>query len=130
MAEKKDGRMARGSAKKAGSRTQAPPQGARQKASASKSNGRQGAPKKAASRKGAAPRAAAKKAGSERRASPEERHRLIQQAAYFKAEKEGFTCDPATYWLVAEAEVDAQLARSRSVTPSRRSERRRDPAAG
>ena len=54
-----------------------------------------------------------KKSGSKMRTSPEERHRLIQQAAYFKAEKEGFTCDPSKYWLVAEAEVDAQLARSR-----------------
>ena len=99
--------------KKNGSRKKAPSQSARQKAAASKSSGQQGAPKKAASRKGAAPRAAAKKAGSKKRASPEERHRLIQQAAYFEAEKEGFTCDPSKYWLVAEAEVDAQLARSR-----------------
>jgi hypothetical protein len=60
------------------------------------------------------PRGAVKKPGSEMRTSPEERHRLIEQAAYFKAEKEGFACDPSTYWLVAEAEVDARLARSRS----------------
>jgi hypothetical protein len=38
---------------------------------------------------------------------------LIQEVAYLKAEKEGFNCDPSECWLIAEAEVDAQLANSR-----------------
>ena len=38
---------------------------------------------------------------------------MIQEAAYFRAEKEGFDCDPWKCWLVAEAEVDARLAGSR-----------------
>lgn len=112
MAEKRKGTTARGSAKKNGGRKRAPSPGAPQKAAAAKGGGPQGAAKRAAARKGAAPAVAAKKDGSKKRASPEERHRLIQQAAYFKAEKEGFTCDPSKYWLVAEAEVDAQLTRS------------------
>ena len=72
-----------------------------------------GAAKKAAARKSAAPRAAAKKNGPEKQTSLEERFRLIQEAAYFKAEKEGFNCDPSECWLVAEAEIDARLASSR-----------------
>jgi hypothetical protein len=72
-----------------------------------------GAAKKAAARKSAAPKVAAKKAGPEKQTSLEERFRLIQEAAYFKAEKEGFNCDPSECWLVAEAEIDARLASSR-----------------
>ena len=37
---------------------------------------------------------------------------MIQEAAYFRAEKEGFNGDPWKCWLVAEAEVDALLASS------------------
>jgi hypothetical protein len=69
-----------------------------------------GAAKKVATRKSAAPKAAAKKNGSEKQTSLEERFRWIQEAAYFKAEREGFNCDPSECWLVAEAEVDARLA--------------------
>ncbi len=58
-------------------------------------------------------RGTTKKAGLEKQTLPEERYRLIQEAAYFKAEKEGFNCDPSKCWLIAEAEVDAQLANSR-----------------
>ncbi len=72
-----------------------------------------GAAKKAVARKNAAPRVAAKKAGPEKQTSLEERFRLIQKAAYFKAEKEGFNCDPSGCWLAGEAEVDARLASSR-----------------
>ena len=72
-----------------------------------------GAAKKAAARKTAASKGAGKKASLEKRTSPEERFRLIQEAAYFKAEKAGFRSDPSECWLVAEAEVDARLASSR-----------------
>jgi hypothetical protein len=103
MAEKRKGTTARGAAKKAGNRKKAPTQGIQQK----------GAAKKATARKTAAPKGTGKKAGFEERTSPEERFRLIQEAAYFKAEKEGFNRDPSECWLVAEAEVDARLASSR-----------------
>ncbi len=98
MAEKQKGTTARGAAKKAAARKSAAPRVAA---------------KKAAARKSAAPRVAAKKAGPEKQTSLEERFRLIQEAAYFKAEKEGFNCDPSECWLVAEAEIDARLASSR-----------------
>lgn len=112
MAEKRTGTTARGATKKAGNRKKAPSQGASQNAAASRNNGRQGAAKKASARKNAAPRVAAKKAGPEKQTSPEERYRLIQELAYFRAEQEGFNCDPSECWLIAEAEVDARLADS------------------
>jgi len=71
-----------------------------------------GTAKKAGNRKKAASKGAGKKAGLEKQPSPEERFRLIQETAYFKAEKEGFSSDPSECWLVAEAEVDARLAGS------------------
>ena len=41
--------------------------------------------------------------------TPEERHRMVERAAYFKAEKNGFQGDASLYWREAEAEVEAQL---------------------
>jgi len=52
---------------------------------------------------------AAKATPTRRRVSPEERYRMIQEAAYYRAEREGFNGDPWKCWLVAEAEIDAQL---------------------
>jgi hypothetical protein len=40
---------------------------------------------------------------------------MIEQAAYFRAEKHGFQGDPADHWAAAEAEIDADLKR-RGVT--------------
>lgn len=42
--------------------------------------------------------------------SPEERYRMIQDAAYFIAEKHGFTGDNHAFWVQAEQEIDAKLA--------------------
>ena len=41
--------------------------------------------------------------------SPEERQKMIELAAYFRAEKVGFTGDPQEHWAAAEKEVDAML---------------------
>ncbi len=46
----------------------------------------------------------------------EERRRLIETAAYLKAEADGFSGDPVQYWLAAESEVAAQTVRK----PTRR----------
>jgi len=113
MTEKQEGTTARGAAKKAAARKSAAPKGAAKKAAARKSAAPKVAAKKATARKNAAPKAAAKKNGSERQASLEERFRWIQEAAYFKAEREGFNCDQSECWLAAEAEIDARLANSR-----------------
>jgi hypothetical protein len=42
--------------------------------------------------------------------TPEERYRMIQDAAYFRAEKRGFVGgDPGQDWIEAEQEIDALL---------------------
>lgn len=44
--------------------------------------------------------------------APEDRQRMIQEAAYFLAEKRGFwTGNEMNDWLQAEAEIDARNAR-------------------
>ncbi|RMD79607.1 MAG: DUF2934 domain-containing protein [Gammaproteobacteria bacterium] len=44
--------------------------------------------------------------------SPEERHRLIAEAAYLRAEARGFVPGHELEdWLAAEAEVEARLGR-------------------
>ena len=44
-------------------------------------------------------------------ASPEQRCQMIEQAAYFRAEKRGFRGgDPVTDWLLAETQIDALLS--------------------
>ena len=41
---------------------------------------------------------------------PEERHRMVAEAAYYKAEKRGFLGgDPEADWVEAEAEVESSL---------------------
>ncbi|HMP77468.1 MAG TPA: DUF2934 domain-containing protein [Kiritimatiellia bacterium] len=47
--------------------------------------------------------------------SKEERMRMIEQAAYFRAEKHGFQGDSSQHWSAAETEIDADLKR-RGVT--------------
>lgn len=44
--------------------------------------------------------------------NPAERLRMIEQAAYFRAEKAGFMGDSHEHWVAAEAEVDAILGKS------------------
>ena len=73
------------------------------------------APKKAAVPKKApaAAQPAAKPRGSRAKkpaVSPEQRYRMIQDAAYYIAEKHGFTGDNHAFWLQAEQEIDAKLA--------------------
>ncbi|HEX9593115.1 MAG TPA: DUF2934 domain-containing protein [bacterium] len=42
--------------------------------------------------------------------TPEQRFRLVQEAAYYIAQKDGFRGDPCGYWLAAEAQVAKDLA--------------------
>ena len=52
---------------------------------------------------------------------PEHRAALIAEAAYFRAEKRGFSPGhEAEDWLAAEAEVDARLLQGASAPPVRR----------
>lgn len=72
----------------------------------------------ASSRRTTTSRSRAKKAigehksepGSQTSISPQERYRMVAEAAYFRAERRGFTGgDPIKDWLEAEAEVSAFL---------------------
>jgi hypothetical protein len=74
-------------------------------------------PRAAAVKKTAAPatekkspvkKASAAKAGKAQ-VSPEERYRMVQTAAYFIAERNGFLGYPDDHWLQAELEIAAQL---------------------
>lgn len=80
------------------------------KATASKS----AEPKKtAAAAKPAAPKkaAAAKKVAAPKKLKPgpEELYRMIQTAAYFIAERNGFAGDSKVYWAQAEAQISRLL---------------------
>jgi hypothetical protein len=46
--------------------------------------------------------------------SDAQRRQMIEEAAYFRAERSGFTGDPLADWLAAEAEVDAAISRMES----------------
>lgn len=44
----------------------------------------------------------------------EQRYKMIQDAAYFMAEKSGFLGGTIDYWMAAEIEIDAALASKRT----------------
>ncbi len=75
--------------------------------------------KKTAAGKASTNKAAAKKAVSRkptRTVTPEERWHMVSVAAYYQAEKRGFTGeDPAGDWLAAEAEIDSLLVKQNTV---------------
>jgi len=65
------------------------------------------APEKAPVRRKSAPSAAV---ATRVEVDQDERHRMIALAAYYRAERRGFTNgDPLQDWLQAEAEVNGQL---------------------
>lgn len=42
--------------------------------------------------------------------TPEQRYRMVQDAAYFIAEKNGFKAGSMDYWIAAEIEIEAVLS--------------------
>lgn len=82
--------------------TASTPAAAPKKSAASKS---EAAPKKAATAKSATKTAAPKKL----KPGPEELYRMIQTAAYFIAERNGFAGDSKGYWAQAEAQITSIL---------------------
>ena len=56
-----------------------------------------------------APTECATPAAMPARPSPEDRYRMVQSAAYFIAEKDGFRGRDTDYWAQAEGEIAAQL---------------------
>ncbi len=77
--------------------------------------GKKTSPAKKAASKTAAPKATAKSAAPRKKAAKssvitsEERYRMIETAAYYIAEKNGFNTNHMDHWLAAELEVDAKL---------------------
>ncbi|MBN1268973.1 MAG: DUF2934 domain-containing protein [Kiritimatiellae bacterium] len=47
---------------------------------------------------------------SKKAISPEERYKMIELAAYYRAERHGWQVDPHQNWVAAEKEVDTQLS--------------------
>lgn len=69
--------------------------------------------KKAVKKSAAKKKAPAKKASAKKRAkktvSAEKRYKMIQDAAYYLAEKSGFSGNTLDHWVQAEKQIDAQL---------------------
>jgi hypothetical protein len=56
-----------------------------------------------------APTVARASAASRRVVTPEQRFRMIEEQAYFIAERDGFNGHPDAYWFAAEREVESML---------------------
>lgn len=83
---------------------------------AKKSPAKKAAPKakavqKPAAKKPAAKMPAAKAAVVEKKPAitPEQRYKMIEEAAYYIAERHGFSGDSAYFWSLAEAEINTKL---------------------
>jgi hypothetical protein len=69
---------------------------------------------KPAARKAPAKKATPKKTTTRQKnadagVSPEDFYKMVQEAAYFQAENDGFSNDPSAYWLEAEREIEKRL---------------------
>lgn len=69
------------------------------------------AAKKPVAVKKPAAKPAAKKASKPNKISNEERYRMVEVAAYFMAERNGFKGSPVEYWTAAEAQIAKLLAK-------------------
>lgn len=75
-----------------------------------KAPAKKAAPKAAVAKKPAA-KAVAKPAPAAKKPAltPEQRYQMIQDAAYYIAERHGFNGDSAYFWSLAEAEINTKL---------------------
>jgi hypothetical protein len=99
MASKKKAPAKKAAAKKA------PAKKAAKKAPAKKVAAKKAPAKTAAKKKAPAKKAAAKKV----KYTAEQVYSMIEQAAYFAAENDGFSKDPAEYWAHAEASIKTMV---------------------
>ena len=75
-----------------------------------KSPAKKAAPKAVAAKKPAAKAAPKAVVAPKKPApSPEQRYKMIEEAAYYIAERHGFSGDSAYFWSLAEAEINAKL---------------------
>lgn len=83
-------------------------------ATAKKASEEKAKPKKAAAKpadkvkKTAAAKPKASTAKTAKAGAPEQRYRMIEVAAYYIAEKNGFAGNAADYWVQAEIEINAK----------------------
>ena len=90
---------------------------AKKKPAAKKAAAKKPAVKKTAAKKPAAKKSPAKKTVKKKTAarktvksvSAEDFYKMIQEAAYFTAEADGFAAEPLYYWCVAEEETRKRL---------------------
>lgn len=68
--------------------------------------------KKATAKKAPVKKVAAKQAPA-RRITAADRRQMVAEAAYLRGESQGFLSDEREDWLLAEAEVDALLAKAK-----------------
>ena len=68
------------------------------------------ASKAPAAKKPAVAKRAAKKPTAKWTPGPEERYRMVQQAAYFIAERHKFNGNPMDFWSAAEAQISKMLS--------------------
>lgn len=91
----------------------APAQKAAPKPAAKKPAAKPAAAKPAVAKKPAAPKAAAKpaakKTAAKKAASPAERYKMVEVAAYYIAERNGFVGDSQAFWAEAEIQISKQL---------------------
>ena len=73
-----------------------------------KTPAKKAAPKAAVAAKKPAAKAAV--AAKKSAVTPEQRYKMIEEAAYYIAERHGFNGDSASFWSLAEAEINAKLS--------------------
>ena len=62
-----------------------------------------------------------------KKASAEERYKMIEEAAYYIAERNGFQGDSNEYWAQAEKEVNA-LLKKKTKAPAKKTAAKKAPA--
>jgi hypothetical protein len=112
MAAKKTAKKAPAKKKAAAKKAPAKKAPAKKKAAAKKAPAKKApAKKKAAAKKAPAKKAPAKKkaAAKKPKYTPEQVYSMIEQAAYFAGQNDGFRKDPAEYWTQAEAQINEMI---------------------
>lgn len=104
-------------AKKPAAKKTAAKKAAAKKTAAKKTAAKKPAAKKTAAKKATVKKSPAKKAATKKTAprkiiksiSAEDFYKFVQEAAYFMAERDGFSADTLYYWCVAEEETRKRL---------------------
>ncbi len=97
-------------AKKAPAKKAAAKKAPAKKATAKKAPAKKAVAKKAPAKKVTAKKAPARKAVTKKvKYTAEQVYAMIEQAAYFAAENDGFSKDSATYWAHAEASIKSMI---------------------